>query len=56
MQLWAVDVSANQSQPLTDPTSLSFSISNGDWELSPDGQHIIFVNSADQNIWLITLP
>lgn len=56
MQLWAVDVLANQSSPLTNPASLSFSISNGDWEAAPDGRHIIFVNSADQNIWLITLP
>ncbi len=56
MQLWAVDVSSNQRRPLSDPTSLIFSISNGDWEVSPDGQHIAFVNSVDQNIWLITLP
>lgn len=56
MQLWAVDVSANQSWPLTDPSSLAFSISNGDWDVSPDGRQLVFVNSADQNIWLITLP
>jgi Tol biopolymer transport system component len=56
MQLWAVDVATNQSWPLTDPTSHSFSISNGDWDVSPDGQHLVFVNSQDQNIWLITLP
>ena len=56
MQLWAVDVPANQSRPLTDPAQLTFSISNGDWGVSPDGQHIVFVNSTDQNIWLITLP
>ena len=56
MQLWAIEVATNQSRPLTDPASLSFSISNGDWEVSPDGRQVIFVNSADQNIWLITLP
>ncbi len=56
MQLWALDVSTNQSWPLTDPETLSFSISNGDWQISPTGQQIVFVNSADQNLWLITLP
>lgn len=56
MQLWAVDVRTGQLQPLTNPTSLSFSISNGDWDVSPDGRYVVFVSSADQNIWLITLP
>ncbi len=56
MQLWAIDAPTGQLQPLTDPASLSFSISNGDWEVSPDGRHVVFVNSADRNIWLITLP
>ncbi len=54
MQLWAIDVAANQAALLTD--SLSFSISNGDWDVSPDGQTVVFVNSADQNIWAIQLP
>ncbi len=56
MQLWSVDVATGQVQPLTDPTTLSFSISNGDWDISPDGRNVVFVNSLDQNIWLITLP
>lgn len=56
MQLWAVDVTTDQAAPLTDPDSLSFSISNGDWDVSPNGQTVIFVNSADQNIWAIQLP
>lgn len=56
MQLWAVDAATGQSWPLTDPASLSFSIANGDWDVSPDGRHVIFVSSTDQNIWLITLP
>jgi Tol biopolymer transport system component len=56
MQLWQVEVATNQSRPLTDPDLISFSISNGDWDVSSDGRHVIFVNSADQNIWAITLP
>jgi Tol biopolymer transport system component len=56
MRLWAVEAATGKSKPLTDPAVLSFSIFNGDWSVSPDGRHIIFVNSADHNIWLITLP
>lgn len=55
MQLWSVDVLTNESRPLTDPEVQTFSISNGDWEVSPDGQRVVFVNSADQNLWLISL-
>lgn len=56
MQLWAIEAATGQLQPLTDPASLPFSISNGDWEVSPDGRQVIFVSSTDNNIWLITLP
>jgi Tol biopolymer transport system component len=55
MQLWAVDVPANEARPLTDPDQLSFSIANGDWEVSPDGGQLLFVNSEDHNIWLLSL-
>ncbi|MEW5959907.1 MAG: hypothetical protein AB1801_19470 [Chloroflexota bacterium] len=56
MQLWAVDMETHQSRPITDPARLYFSISNGDWDVSPDGRRVVFVSSADQNIWLLTLP
>ena len=56
MQLFSIDVVTNQIQPLTNPQTVFFSISNGDWRVSPDGQHLVFVNSLDQNIWLLTLP
>ncbi|RME97697.1 MAG: hypothetical protein D6768_19045, partial [Chloroflexi bacterium] len=56
MQLWAINVEDNRAVPLTDPAQTPFSISNGDWEVSPDGRTVVFVNSADQNIWLIELP
>jgi Tol biopolymer transport system component len=56
MQLWAIDAATGRSYPLTDPAALPFSGGNGDWAFSPDGRQIIFVSSADQNIWLITLP
>jgi Tol biopolymer transport system component len=56
MQLWAINVATGHNFLLNNPDSLSFSIANGDWNVSPDGHHVIFVNSEDQNIWDITLP
>jgi Tol biopolymer transport system component len=31
-------------------------ILNGDWRVSPDGRYVVFVNSADRNLWLLELP
>ncbi len=56
MQLWAIDVPSQQNRLLIDPNVLKFSISNGDWDVSPNGKHVVFVSSADQNIWQIQLP
>ncbi len=32
-----------------------FKIGNGDWDVSRDGQHVLFVNARDRNIWLLNL-
>jgi Tol biopolymer transport system component len=39
---------------LTTPETVPFKISNGDWSVSPDGQHIVFVSAQDGNLWLIS--
>ena len=41
---------------LTDPSKLPFRIHNNDWQLSPDGNRIVFVNNEDRNLWMLTLP
>jgi Tol biopolymer transport system component len=56
MQLWEIDVAQNQAIALTNPATLPFSVSNGDWEVSPDGRYVAFVNSIDRNIWVMALP
>lgn len=56
MVLWEYDAGRGASRPLTDPAALPFVISNGDWTVSPDGQHVVFVSAEDKNLWLITLP
>ncbi len=55
-RLWQVEMETGQAAPLTDPAITPFKIANGDWSVSPDGQHVAFVSADDQNIWLLTLP
>ena len=45
------DVVTNESRRLTPPDA-PFKIASGDWAVSPDGAKIIFVNAADNNLWL----
>lgn len=54
--IWELDAKTGQARALTDPGLTPFKIANGDWDASPDGRHVIFVESRDRNIWLLTLP
>ncbi len=45
------DVETGATQRLT-PATQPFKITSGDWAVSPDGQKIVFVNAADNNLWL----
>lgn len=49
------DPATGTTRSLTDPSNLKFKITNNDWTVSPDGRKVAFVNSADNNIWLLTL-
>jgi Tol biopolymer transport system component len=53
--LWEYDLVSAESRRLTDPARVSFKIANNDWDVSPDGRHVVFVNAADHNLWLIEL-
>jgi Tol biopolymer transport system component len=54
--LWEYDASTEELRQLTDPQVTSFKVANGDWSVSPDGEHIAYVSAQDFNIWLLTLP
>jgi Tol biopolymer transport system component len=45
------DVTTGESRRLTPPDQ-PFTIASGDWAVSPDGNKIVFVNAADNNLWL----
>jgi hypothetical protein len=55
-ELWEVDAETGEQRPLTDAVVTPLNIFNGDWRVSPDGKSIVFVNSADRNLWLLELP
>jgi Tol biopolymer transport system component len=55
-ELWEIDAATGQSRQLTDSAITPLTILNGDWRISPDGKSIVFVNSADRNLWLLNLP
>ena len=55
-ELWEIDAATGQSRQLTSAATTPLTILNGDWRVSPDGKSIVFVNSADRNLWLLKLP
>jgi len=55
-EIWEIDTETGEKHKLTDSAVTPLNILNGDWRVSPDGQHVVFVNSADRNLWLLNLP
>lgn len=55
-ELWELQPATMDARPLTDPAEIQFKIANGDWRVAPDGRHVAFVESADRNVWVLTLP
>jgi Tol biopolymer transport system component len=55
-EFWELDVESGEVRQLTDPAINPFKIANGDWQVSPDGRQVTFVESSDENLWLLTLP
>jgi hypothetical protein len=54
-EFWQYDVETGQVSRLTDPEVTPLKIANGDWQVSPDGRSVAYVESSDKNIWLLTL-
>ena len=50
-----VDAATGKIRKLTDAAVTPLQILNGDWRVSPDGRYIVYVNSVDRNLWLLTL-
>ncbi len=55
-EIWEIDAATGEKRQLTDAAVTPLNILNGDWRISPDGRYVVFVNSADRNLWLLELP
>ena len=55
-EIWEVNAETGEKRQLTDAAVTPLNILNGDWRVSPDGKHVVFVNSADRNLWVLELP
>ena len=56
MSLVLYDITTDREVPLQMPKFDAFSIAQADWEIAPDGQHIVYVEGRDHAIWVIDLP
>lgn len=56
-RLWQFDLNNLEAGPtlLTDPQITPFTITNGDWSISPNGRYVAFLSAQDHNLWLIDL-
>ena len=54
-ELWEVNVETGDARQMTDPAVTPFKVATADWQVSPDGRHVAFVESSDDNIWMLTL-
>lgn len=56
-ELWQIDAGTLASTQLIAANAESpFKISNGDWDVSPDGARLVYLNARDRNLWLAQLP
>ncbi len=55
-EFWQVEPETLALEQLTRGEETPVKISNGDWRISPDGQYVAYVESADRNIWAVELP
>ncbi len=52
-RLWWLDADGNSPVPLTTPSLGPFSISNFEWELSPDGRRIAYRGEKHLALWVL---
>lgn len=46
-------VPTGEDRTLTDPTTTPFTVANGDWSVSPDGDQIVFWNAQDLTLGIL---
>lgn len=54
--IWQFDAETGKTELLIDPHQVSLRISANNWAISPDGEHLVFLNAKDEALWLLELP
>ncbi len=54
-RLWQFDSQTGTVEPLTDPDQQPFRVASGDWNVSPTGRFVVFLNAEDESLWVIDL-
>lgn len=55
-EFWELDPRSGDIRQLIDADLTPLKIANGDWRVSPDGRHVVYVEARDRNLWAIELP
>lgn len=53
--LGVYDITTGEHRTLTDPDELPIRVANGDWQVSPDGTRISYVDPTDYALYLLTI-
>ena len=55
-ELWQYDAATGRTERLIAPAASSqFRIANGDWDVSPDGRRLVYLNARDRALWLVEI-
>src|SRR5690606_22221111 len=49
------DLETGENRMLVTPDHMAFTVANGDWSVSADGQRIVYLNANDLTMWLLEI-
>ncbi|NDJ53732.1 MAG: hypothetical protein GYB68_11690 [Chloroflexi bacterium] len=50
------DARSNDLSEIVSPTQVSFRVAQGDWDVSPTGDHLVFLSAGDEALYVLSLP
>jgi len=56
LRLLQIDTSSGEVVLLSVPEETIFAIGGNEWQVSPDGTHLVFLSAVDRSLWVMPLP
>jgi len=50
------DATTGTTTEIINPIDTPFKIAQGDWSISPTGDHIVYLSAVDRSLWVLNLP